>query len=91
MRLLSTSALAFAVSFAAGAALAQQRQGGPMQNMQGMDHSNMQGMDHSNMPGMDHSRMNAPGGQGATQGPGTAQGGQKRQPAQPGAQQRRSD
>ena len=48
-------------------------------------------MDHSNMPGMDHSRMNAPGGQGATQGQGAAQGGQKRQPAQPSAQQRRSN
>ena len=43
--------------------LAQQQQGGQMQNMPGMDHSqiqNMHGMDHSqmqSMPGMDHSQM----------------------------------
>lgn len=91
MRPLSTLALTFALSLAAGTAFAQQRQGGQPQdtqrmdhsNMQGMDHSKMdrskmQGMDHSNMPGMDHSRTNA-------------QGGQARQPAQQGAQQRRSN
>ena len=86
MRPLSTLALTFALSLAAGTALAQQRQGGQPQdtqrmdhsNMKGMDHSKMQGMDHSKMPGMDHSRTDA-------------QGGQARQPAQQGAQQRRSN
>ena len=83
MRPLSTLALTFALSLAAGTALAQQQGGQPQggqrmdhSNMQGMDHSKMQGMDHSNMPGMDHSRPNA-------------QGGQARQPAQQGTQQQR--
>ncbi len=71
----------------AGAASAQQQQGGQMQNMPGMDHSqtqNMPGMDHSNMAGMnmqgmDHSNM--PGKQGNTSGARAA----PLKPSRPGA------
>ncbi len=46
MRSFTLPALAAAVLFSfGGAALAQQRQGGQMQNMPGMDHSQTQGMD----------------------------------------------